>query len=165
MKHYMIGVFSGVAMLTTTVLAAAEVPNMLSGGVGAESRAKIESVQKDYDLKLVFTGDQGMYLSGVGVDILNKKGETVGISQTEGPYLLVDLEPGTYTVKATVQGIEKKRNISVDGKHLKTAHIRFPVKDEPVAETEQLSVLKSRMDNTTGLTVDQVFSGGIAQVQ
>ena len=104
--------------------------NVMTGGVGASSQTYMETAQKDHTLKLVFTGDRGMYLSDVKVAIVNSKGETVVSSVTDGPMLLATLAPGRYTVKAEAEGFTKNQTIQV-GQNVKTFQIGFPeIKDD-----------------------------------
>lgn len=157
MLRYTITALTGITLLSGSVYAASTLPAVVSGGVGSESRNHIEAVQNDYDLKLVFTGDKGIYLSDVSVDILDNNGKSVSRGVTEGPYLLANLERGNYVVKASIDGITKERNVFVNNKNLQVSYIRFPVKDEPIDEKQIVSSLKERM-NTQGLNVNEVFT-------
>jgi hypothetical protein len=102
---------------------------VVTGGVGDEELAAIESMQKDYSLKLVFTGQRGIYLSDVDVKILDRAGNVVISNVTDGPMLLASLPPGRYIMQAAVNGFTQQQKFSVGRSGLKTLHIRFPVSD------------------------------------
>jgi hypothetical protein len=132
----------GMALLSSTAIAqepviqtpAVQPPQtnqveILSGGVGDGSKEDIEAVQRDYSLKLVFTGDKGIYLANVNVSIRDKNGMEVVNTVTEGPFLLAKLEPGRYTVEAQTGAYNKKLSVTVT-QSLKTLQMNFPVKDE-----------------------------------
>lgn len=107
---------------------AAEPAKVVSGGVGQTSQSAVEEAQHNYNLKLVFTGDRGMYLADVNVDISDKTGKHIVSGVSDGPMLLAELQPGTYTVHASAEGYDATKRITV-GKQLNTYQMSFPVKD------------------------------------
>jgi len=113
------------AAATTSV---ASVP-VLSGGVGAPSRDMLAEAEKDYNVKLVFTGDKGMYLADIAVTIQNNKGEILAEHVTDGPIMLAKLDAGKYKLTAVFEGVEKTAWIQADGA-LHTYHMRFPAQDD-----------------------------------
>jgi hypothetical protein len=118
----------GAAALLSSAGYAQELLPAMSGGIGKVEREAIEAQQANYKLKLVFTGQGGMYLSRVSVVMTNKAGEEVLNTVAKGPYLLVDLAPGRYHVEATAEGNTKKFVVSI-GSHLQTQHVVFPITD------------------------------------
>lgn len=126
-RNFLIAV-GAVSLFSMTALAA-KVP-VISGGVGDDERLRIEAQQDQYNLKLVFTGERGMYLSDVHVVVRNAEDTVVIDKIARGPLLLAQLSPGKYVVNAKVSGFEKKLNVRA-GQSLKTFHLNFPVKDEP----------------------------------
>jgi hypothetical protein len=73
----------------------------LNGGAGSEEVDFIKSSMKDYSLALSFSRSGGEYVADVGVTIKDGKGATVFEAPSVGPYLLVKLPAGRYTVVAT----------------------------------------------------------------
>lgn len=129
MKHFTLTMLSA-ALLSTSALAAPETRGaIVTGGVGVTGQDAIAQVQDNYNLKLVFTGDKGMYLSNVAVTVKDAKGNTVINNVTDGPMLLAELKPGRYSVEATAESFEQKRNINV-GNKLNTYQVSFPIKDD-----------------------------------
>ncbi len=113
----------------STAAYAQELSPVVSGGVGNTDQATIEQLENRHSLKLVFTGDKGIYLSDVAVSIRDKSGLELVNGVSDGPFLLAELEPGSYTVEAVADGINKKQTISVT-KELKVYHMQFPIKDD-----------------------------------
>lgn len=125
----------GMAALSSAAMAADLAP-VVAGGVSKESEAVIEQKQEDYSLKLVFTGEGGMYLADVAVRIEDQQGNEVVNGISEGPFLLAELKPGRYTVDAKTQGVEKKRTVTV-GNNLNTYHMQFPIEEKEVSSLTQ----------------------------
>lgn len=82
------------ALVPAVVPAAAMGP--MSGGISEQGRA----AHPEYPLKLVFAAETGAYLAAIDVEIYNEAGDQVLKTHSEGPWLFVDLAPGTYRVKA-----------------------------------------------------------------
>jgi hypothetical protein len=104
--------------------------SVISGGVGESSRAALESVQNQYNLKVVFTGKAGIYLSQVDMRILDASGNEVVSNVTDGPIVLAELPAGRYTLQANVDGDVRQQKITVGNHGLKTLTVRFPVADD-----------------------------------
>lgn len=97
----------------------------ISGGVGEDSEAKIKVEEKNYNLKCLFTLNEGNYLADVNVVVTDAKGNKVIEHVTEGPYFLAKLPAGQYTVAATYEGKTQTRRVSV-GKGLHSVQLRWP---------------------------------------
>lgn len=97
----------------------------VSGGIGDEERDEIRAREKDFNLQLLFAERDGSYLANVAVRLLDAKGRTVLDSGSAGPFLLVRLPTGTYTIKATVNGQEQQGKLSVPAKGQRQAIFRW----------------------------------------
>ena len=97
----------------------------VSGGVGLESLDQLSSIYRDFNLKLVFALNSGAYLSGVQVAIVDRKGQTVVDTTSDGPWFMAKLPVGNYQVIATVAGKAEKRQVSVGTSGLKTINLRW----------------------------------------
>ncbi|WP_250451442.1 carboxypeptidase regulatory-like domain-containing protein [Caballeronia sp. ATUFL_M2_KS44] len=86
-----------------------------SGGVGLDESHALIREQAHWPLSLRFTGPTADYLSGVRVRIVGGKGGEVLNTESMGPYMLVKLPPGSYTVYAKYKDQEKKQAVSVSG--------------------------------------------------
>lgn len=105
---------------------------VLSGGVGSGAREELAQQARGYELKLVFTSEKGAYLADVPVQVTDGKGNVVVDAVSQGPWMFVDLSPGTYTVKATYDGKTESRRVSVAGGQ-KTLQFRWSEPDIVVA--------------------------------
>jgi hypothetical protein len=85
----------------------------ISGGVGAESIERINTLAGAYDLKLVFALTAGNYVSDVRVAIADARGNTLLMATSEGPWFLVKLPAGNYRVVATYAGQSLERDFAV----------------------------------------------------
>lgn len=101
----------------------------LSGGVGTDAQDRINERAKDFNLKLVFTLNEGNYIADVGVAVKDARGRTVVEDTADGPFFLVKLPAGQYTVAATYEGRTVTRKLQV-GKGLRTEYLRWPSNPE-----------------------------------
>lgn len=101
-----------------------------SGGVGDDGLTEIQSMQSQYNLKVTFAGQGGIFLSDVQVKISNKKGEVLVDQSTDGPILLANLPAGQYTIRATVNDVVKSRTVIIKPHQQRSAGFTFPVTDD-----------------------------------
>ena len=97
----------------------------VSGGIGTDSRDRLSSQARDFNLKLVFASKSGEYVSGVQVVIANAAGKTLLDATSEGPWFLTRLPFGNYQIVATFAGKAEKRTIAVGAEKLKTIDFRW----------------------------------------
>jgi hypothetical protein len=86
-----------------------------SGGVGLDESHALIREQAHWPLSLRFTGPTSDYLSDVHVRIADAKDTEVLKTDAMGPYMLVKLPPGHYTVYAKYKDSEKKQGVTVAG--------------------------------------------------
>jgi hypothetical protein len=109
------------ASLCSTAVAQAPMPQpqteggvtYLNGGAGDEEVQFIKQSIKDYSLALAFSRTGGEYVASVSITIKDAKGATVFEAPSVGPYLLVKLAPGKYSVVASYQGDAQTRPVTV----------------------------------------------------
>lgn len=99
--------------------------SFVSGGVGENSMAALKAREKEFNLKLIFTLNEGNYLADVGVRITDAAGKPVIEHVTDGPIFMARLPSGAYTVQASYNGKAQTRKLSV-GERLQTAYMRWP---------------------------------------
>lgn len=95
----------------------------LSGGVGSDESSAIKAVTPDYPLALEFYGKRksgNVYLADVPVTITSNHGTVVLDASSQGPFMLVKLPPGSYTVTAQHDGKKLSRHVSIS----RTGHAR-----------------------------------------
>jgi len=100
-------------------------PAYVSGGVGDADAERLKSQERDYDLKLVFTLNEGNYVASVGVSLRDAKGNQVIDTVSDGPIFMAKLPAGEYTVAATYEGRTVTRKIGVPTRGLRTEHLRW----------------------------------------
>lgn len=85
----------------------------VSGGVGLDESTALKRAASHWPLALRFTGPTADYLSGVHVSI-GGAGDTATLdAESNGPYMLVKLPPGRYTVHARYKDQEQTRTVTV----------------------------------------------------
>lgn len=98
----------------------------VSGGIGETEQESLRAQEKNYNLKLVFTLNEGNYLADVGVEVKDAAGKAVVTHVARGPFFLAKLSPGQYAVTATYEGRSITRNVRVAASGLRTEHLRWP---------------------------------------
>ncbi len=88
----------------------------VTGGVTIDERQEMTAVRKDYSLLLKVAAKSGKYLGDSVVKITDQTGATVFECTTDGPWLLVDLPVGRYTVNATGLDITQSQKILISKK-------------------------------------------------
>jgi hypothetical protein len=93
-----------------------------SGGVGLDESHALIREEAHWPLSLRFTGPTSDYLADVHVRITDSKNAEVLKADAMGPYMLVKLPAGQYTVYARYKDSEKKQAVSIAGSgHAKAA--------------------------------------------
>ena len=80
----------------------------LTGGIGSSEREVMEDWGANHDLKLIFAESSGRFLSDVKVVIQDRTAREILSVLTNGPWLYVELSPGTYRVRATFEGVTRE---------------------------------------------------------
>ena len=100
----------------------------VTGGAGSEAVDLLKSMEKDFNLKLVFAEASGAYLSDVKVTIADASGSVVLDATSQGPLLMARLPPGSYRIDATFGGHPESRKVTVAAKKLITVDFRWAAK-------------------------------------
>ena len=89
----------------------------ISGGVGEEESTAILAEAKQWPLLLELSqleGGRGVWIFGAKIKILNAKNQVIFDAQADGPYILINLAAGTYSIDAVYQEVSQKRVISIN---------------------------------------------------
>lgn len=97
----------------------------ITGGVSIEEASALEANRRDYRLWIVTADRSGAWLAGARARLLDAVGTTVLETTLEGPYLLVDLAPGRYTVEVTLGGQTQTRTVSVGTRGTRQLVVHF----------------------------------------
>jgi hypothetical protein len=85
----------------------------VSGGVGSDEADALKSEARRWPLSMRFIGPGSEYLSDVHVRIIGSKNADVLQADARGPYMLVQLPPGRYTVHARYKDNDQTREVTV----------------------------------------------------
>jgi hypothetical protein len=85
----------------------------VSGGVGLDESRALQAAQREWPLTLRFTGRNAEFLADVQVRIVDAHNAEVLNTTSRGPYMLVRLHPGRYTVHAKYNDNEQNRTVTV----------------------------------------------------
>ena len=86
---------------------------LVTGGVGLDESQALRTEAPRWPLSMRFTGAGADYLADVHVKITDGAGSAVLQADSRGPYMLVQLHPGKYTVKATYDGHDQTRSVTI----------------------------------------------------
>lgn len=92
----------------------------VSGGVGDKELEQVNLASKDYNLKLILAEKSGAYAADVKFVIVDRKGKPVLNVPSAGPIVLTRLAPAKYQIRATYQGQEIEKALSVTAGRQKT---------------------------------------------
>ncbi|MDR3099999.1 MAG: carboxypeptidase-like regulatory domain-containing protein [Paraburkholderia sp.] len=85
----------------------------VSGGVGLDESKALQAARSQWPLSLRFTGRNAEFLADVRVQIVDAHGASVLDATSRGPYMLVRVRPGRYTVRVSHDGINKTSAVTV----------------------------------------------------
>jgi hypothetical protein len=102
----------------------------VSGGIGVEAQERLKERADEFNLKLVFTLNEGNYIADVNVAVKDARGRTVIEDVSEGPIFMAKLRPGRYSVSATYEGKAVTRQLQVGERGTSTAYLRWPSNPE-----------------------------------
>lgn len=109
---------------TPVVQNSADGVSFVSGGTGASEKAWFRSNASKFNLKVTYNDTTGHNLAGVGVSLTDSSGATVLNTTTEGPFLLVNAKPGTYTLNSTYEGASQSKKVTL-GKGTSNVGVSF----------------------------------------
>jgi len=114
-----IGCWTGAAHAQLPPAQTAQGVEYVTGGFGSDAAAAFKEAKSRYPLALTFaaTDEDGStpYVAEVQLEITDEQGKSVLSLPSVGPFLLADLKPGTYTVRATYEGKAQTQQMKVAG--------------------------------------------------
>ena len=88
----------------------------VSGGVGTDESKALQHAQSQWPLSLRFTGPGSDFLADVHVRVVDAHSGEVLNATSRGPYMLVKLRPGRYTVHAQYKDHDQSKAVTVPAK-------------------------------------------------
>lgn len=92
---------------------AADGRRYVTGGIGSEEVATLQGQAAAYSLQLITAARGGAYLAGTHVRIVGPGNNVVLDTTLDGPWLLIDLPGGRYTVRARHSGDTVERGLTI----------------------------------------------------
>lgn len=108
-----------------TVIMAGNI-SYVSGGIGEDSRERLQAFAAAFNLKLLMAKKSGDYLADIQIVISDVTGKALLQATSEGPIFMANLPDGSYEISATCEGMTQKQRVSVVKGKLGTAHFRWP---------------------------------------
>lgn len=113
-----------VHLILLSSLALAQIPetqysqgiSFITGGVGEGETASILAEAKQWPLLLEMSqieNGRGVWIFGATIKITGAKKQILFDAKADGPYMLINLVPGDYTIEAAYQGVVQKRVLSI----------------------------------------------------
>lgn len=87
-----------------------------SGGVGLDESKALQQAQSQWPLSLRFTGPGSDFLADVHVRVVDAHNGEVMKATSRGPYMLVKLRPGRYTVHAEYKDHDQTKAVTIPAK-------------------------------------------------
>ncbi len=94
----------------------------ISGGIGREESNALESIQHNYNLRIMSADRTGHY-SGDTRIIVSDRQQHVLLDTRGGPLFYANLPDGHYTVEGYEEGHSKKQSVVIAGR--KPVHVQF----------------------------------------
>ena len=110
---------AGVAQAQTPLPAVQKVGDVevLTGGIGKDESTAFEAESRNWPLALEFAvgsgGQRAQFASDVQVTLRDAASRNVLQTTAAGPFLLLRVPPGSYTVEAVLQGAAQRRQVAV----------------------------------------------------
>lgn len=99
----------------------------LNGGAGEEERAAMTAARAAYSLRIVFSQPGGAYVVADQVAVSRGGNRLIGVDKA-GPFLMLKLAPGEYTVDTRYLGRTERRRLRVGAEG---TQVDWRLADEP----------------------------------
>ncbi|MGN6580844.1 MAG: carboxypeptidase regulatory-like domain-containing protein [Bordetella sp.] len=86
-----------------------------SGGVGQDEEQAFKQQAPNWPLALQFSGAGGQYIADIHLSIMKRDGTKVLEAVSQGPFMLVKLPPGAYTIRAAYKHQKQQKNVNISG--------------------------------------------------
>lgn len=112
------------APATIIALVNPEVYAIVSGGIGDEERAKMESQVGRYSMRLVLSARNGQYVVADSISVRKQGAEVMQLNDA-GPLVYAQMPPGQYSITANYKGVLQTRSFTI-GSRATDVHLTWP---------------------------------------
>jgi hypothetical protein len=111
----------------------------VAGGFGLDEREELEQVRRDFRLRVMTAArGSGAYVSGVRLRITDASGRSVFDREVDGPWLLIDLPPGRYSLRASLQAETVEQQVALGAAGRRDVYFYFTAAAEVPPWDERL---------------------------
>jgi hypothetical protein len=97
------------------------------GGIGIEESSSMLQARSAHSLTILFSTDQGGYVSGVRTRIETARSPAVATNDQCGPVAQVDVaQPGEYRIRAELDGVVRERVVKLAPRGGASVVLRWP---------------------------------------
>jgi hypothetical protein len=86
-----------------------------SGGVGQDEEQAFKREAPNWPLALQFSGMGGEYIADVHLSIVKRDGTKMLEAVSQGPFMLVKLPPGAYTLHVEYKHQAQQKDVNISG--------------------------------------------------
>lgn len=98
----------------------------VTGGIGDEEMAQLKAQQGNFNVQVLLTAQHGEYLGEALARVIGADGADLAVIENAGPYVYVQLKPGSYTFEVTAkEGGIRKFEFTVPPQHTVKQVLRF----------------------------------------
>lgn len=98
---------------------------VVSGGIGLDESTAIKQMSKQYPLRIVLTNPVGDYQVADSLQVM-QNGQVVADIPGAGPYILMNMPAGRYTLHANFAGRQMTRDVTVSSSGRKEVSLVTP---------------------------------------
>ena len=110
----------------------------VAGGFGLEEREELAQLRRDFRLRVMTAArGSGAYVSGVRLRVADASGRGMFDRAVDGPWLLIDLPPGRYSLRASLQAETVEQQVTLDAAGRRDVHFYFTVAAEVLPRDER----------------------------
>ena len=88
----------------------------ITGGVGQSESVAILAKAKEWPVTLELSkieNGRGVWIFGASIKVMNVGKQVIFDALADGPYMLINLEPGDYVIEADYKGVTQKKSLSI----------------------------------------------------
>jgi hypothetical protein len=124
----------------------------ISGGIGADETAAIESVKGDYNLNVTSADRTGHFRGDTEIVIRDMKRNVLLDVTAQGPLFYANLPNGRYTIEGISDDQSRKQTVRITGTKTARVHFIWPVSLVDMVEPPTSSSLEPTLISSDPIT-------------